>query len=128
MISIREFEAQPAAYVDRAARGETIVIAVNDEAVAELRPHSAIDLGDDRLNALVREGKVIPPDKPLVLPEVGASMPPVTDRLLELARQGRVVLPTRPPFIPVLTGGTMPPGHSLTDILLEGRRDDRLLR
>jgi antitoxin (DNA-binding transcriptional repressor) of toxin-antitoxin stability system len=128
MISIREFEAKPRAYVDRAARGETIVIADDDKPVAELRPHPAIDLGDDRLNALVREGKVIPPDRPLVLPEVGASAPPVTDRLLELARQGRVVLPTRPPFIPVLTGATMPPGQSLTDILLEERRDDRPLR
>jgi prevent-host-death family protein len=53
---------------------------------------------------------------------------PVTDHLLELARQGRVVLPTRPRFIPDLNGATMGPGQSLTDILLEERRDDRLLR
>jgi antitoxin (DNA-binding transcriptional repressor) of toxin-antitoxin stability system len=62
--------------VNRATHGETIVVSENDKAVAKLRPYSVIDVGDDRLNTLIREGKVIPPDKAFVLPQVGASMRP----------------------------------------------------
>lgn len=127
MVSIQELEAHLDAYVDRAAHGETIVIGDNDKAIAELGPPPARELGD-RLDALVREGKVIPPDKPLVLSQVEVGRPPVSDRLLELAEQGRIILPTRPRFVPVPTGPAMTPGPSLTDILLEQRRDDRLLR
>jgi prevent-host-death family protein len=93
MVSIRELAARLDDYLDQAARGETIVIAENGKPVAELRPHPVSDL-DDRLAALARDGKVILPEKPFVLPEATASMRP---------------------------------GYSLSDVVIEERRADRLL-
>ena len=48
-------------------------------------------------------------------------------RLAELVRRGEVTLATKPPALPKVRG-RMRPGSSLSDVLIEERRHERLLR
>ena len=56
-VGIRELKAKLSHYLERAAAGETIVVTARGRAKAELRPLSI----DERLEQLIREGRVTPP-------------------------------------------------------------------
>lgn len=59
-VGIRELKAKLSHYLDRAAAGETIVVTDRGKAKVELHPLSV----DERLQQLVREGRVTPPRRP----------------------------------------------------------------
>lgn len=57
LVGIRELKSRLSEYLERAARGETIVVTHRGRAKAEIRPLSA----DARIEQLIREGRVTPP-------------------------------------------------------------------
>lgn len=59
-VGIRELKAKLSHYLDRAATGETIVVTDRGRSKATLGPLSL----DNRLEQLVRAGKVTPPREP----------------------------------------------------------------
>ena len=59
-VGIRELKAKLSYYLDRAAAGETIVVTDRGRSKAALGPLSV----EDRLEQLVREGRVTPPRHP----------------------------------------------------------------
>ncbi len=59
-----------------------------------------------------------------LVPHRSTELPP---RLAELVRRGEVTLATKPPRLPK-PRGRMQPGASLSDVVVEERRHERLLR
>jgi prevent-host-death family protein len=59
-VGIRELKAKLSHYLDRAAAGETIVVTDRGRAKASIGPLSV----EDRLEQLIRDGKVTPPRLP----------------------------------------------------------------
>lgn len=59
-VGIRELKAKLSYYLDRAAAGETIVVTHRGRSKAAIGPISL----DERLEQLIREGRVIPPREP----------------------------------------------------------------
>ncbi len=59
-VGIRELKAKLSEYLDRAAAGETIVVTHRGRAKAAIGPLSL----EDRVEQLVREGRVTPPRLP----------------------------------------------------------------
>jgi len=52
---------------------------------------------------------------------------PLPDHLAQLVRYGELLLPSKP-FVLPRQGARMRPGYSLSDVVLEERRHDRLFR
>jgi len=59
-----------------------------------------------------------------LIPHRSAELP---GRLAELVRRGEVTLATKPPRVPKVRG-KMRPGSSLSDVVVEERRHERLFR
>jgi prevent-host-death family protein len=59
-VGIRELKARLSYYLERAAAGETIVVTDRGKAKAAIGPLSI----EDRLEQLIREGRVTPPREP----------------------------------------------------------------
>ena len=59
-VGIRELKAKLSEYLDRAAAGETIVVTDRGRAKASIGPLKL----EDRVEQLIREGRVTPPRKP----------------------------------------------------------------
>src|SRR5882757_6588371 len=76
-MGIRELTRHTSKAVHRAAAGETLIITEHDEPVAMLVPLP--QTGDEEVDRLVREGRLIPPSNPGGVAAVLAVTPYVSD-------------------------------------------------
>lgn len=63
-IAVADLEASLSAYLSRVRQGETVVLTESGIPFAKLAPLPSVEDGDECLASLIREGLVLPPERP----------------------------------------------------------------